>query len=157
MKRMIKKSVLWIFVAVICTISVSVFGQENNNKKFLLGKWTLTKIEIIQEQNKVGIDTLIYTVSNYPEKIYFEKINFQSNGLVIYGGIGDKALLSQPGLFHTHTLSNTGVVFQNPLIGFTFDFFWENEPTLFVLEKTVHISQQGNLSNRIRFFYQQEE
>jgi hypothetical protein len=121
----------------------------------LVGKWTLAKIEVVKMQGDVELNRQSYALSDYSGKIYFEKMECQNTGQVIYSGRGDKALLSEPGKFHTR--SKDAVVFQNSLIGFTFDFSWENKPDLFVLEKTGAVRQQSGQSERIRFFYQKEE
>jgi len=96
-----------------------------------------------------------YTSLDYTGIIYFEKMTCLNDRQVSYSGKGDKSLLSEPGLFHTH--SEGTIVFQNRLIGFTFNFSWEKQGQLFVLEKTALVNQQNNQSEHIRYFYQKEE
>jgi hypothetical protein len=120
----------------------------------LAGKWTLTKIEVVTMQGNAERSRQSYTVSDYTGKIYFEKIDCLNDGVVNYSGRGDEALLSQPGRFHV--LRRSMVVFQNSLIGFPFDFSWEEKGGIFVLEKAGAVRQQNRQSERIRFFYQKE-
>ena len=122
----------------------------------LAGNWTLEKIEVVTMQGETELDRQVYTPLTYQGKIYFEKIACTEDGQVTYSGTGDQALLSEAGRFHIRK-NGAMVVFQNRLKGFPFDFFWEEQAQLFVLEKTVRISQQNRQSERIRFFYQKEK
>lgn len=121
----------------------------------LVGRWTLTKIEIVTMQGNAELSRQSYTPSDYAGQIYFEKIACSYNGEVVYSGQGDKTLLSAVGRFHTR--HKGAIVFQNSLIGFTFGFSWEEKPDLFVLEKQGAVHQQNKQSERIRFFYQKEK
>ena len=139
----------------VCLLLMGINAKTNAQTvtvEDLTGKWTLTKIEVVQRQNSTDIDTQSYTPASFEGKIYFEKIECRKNGQIVYSGMGDEALLSTPGMFHMP--NNTAIVFQNPLIGFTFDFVWANKPTIFVLEQSVHVNQQSGIRQQIRFFYQ---
>jgi len=147
--------------AAYCLLPVgTAFAQTNSERKKiadneLLGKWTLVKIEVVKMQDDTEISRQAYTASNYSGKIYFEQVECFSDNKVAYSGRGDKALLSESGIFHTR--SKDVVVFQNSLIGFVFDFSWEDRSRLFVLETKGAVSQQNRVSERIRFFYQKEK
>ena len=157
------KTVVLAFLAGFLALSVSGFaqtGEKEDLNELLAGRWSLVNVEVVQAINNRDIGSQTYTPSNiarsnHIRKIYFEKINFLRNGEVIYGGIGDRALLEQAGKFHIQ--DNNVITFQNPKIGFMFTFSWEKPHTLFVLEERIHVSQQNNESAKIRFYYQKDE
>ncbi len=149
-----KKIYFLLFTFVLVSVQIKLHAQVVTLDE-LTGKWTLTKVEIIKMQGNTELDRQDYTPSNYDGKIYFEKIECLSDGQIIYSGIGDEALLAESGIFHSP--NNVMIVFQNSLIGYTFDFSWEDKPILFILEKTATLNQQNKLKERIRFFYQKKE
>ncbi len=144
---------LFFFFTLMCILQLSVQAQTLILED-LVGKWTLTKVEVVNVQNDTEIGRQTYNPpSSYPGKIYFEQVECFVDGKAAYSGQCDEGLRAGGSiqLYSNGTLDY--ITFHGRSMGVSFEFTWLNLAADFILISEQQLNQQQNSKERLLFYY----
>jgi|GEM_PF-2288542 len=122
----------------------------------LVGKWTLTKIEVVKMQGEAELGRQTFTATNYSGKIYFEKLECFSDGKANYSGKADAGLLVG-GSVQLYGYDLPGyLTFHGKTMGVSFGFQWLVKPASFLLISETTLDQQSGEKEKILLHYVKE-
>ena len=129
-------------------------GQETIQLSDLVGKWKLTKVEVVKMQGEIELSRTEYTPTGYIGAVAFEEVEIFTDAKTAYSG---KCIdgLREGGNIQLSS-NSAGVVFHGKQTGVRYIFHWQINPTSFVLEQRKSIDQQGRLAENTHYYYEKQ-
>ena len=143
-----------VFVLLLSFMAIYAKGQEAIQLSDLVGKWKLTKVEEVQLQGDTELSRQEYIPAAYSGNIYFDHLEFFSDGKISYGGKNSGELGAGKNIQLYEGSDNVG--FHGDILSTFFAFKWLSEPTFFSLAQEKASNQQSQTSTFVYYYYQKE-